>query len=53
MKNAKYRGIPCLFDENTGEMKDINLFYSFLIDIAMWIDINIFEVEEFPIWIED
>ena len=50
--NAKYRGIPCWYNKFNEEIKGKNLFYDILIDIAIWIDINIIEVEEFPIWIE-
>ena len=52
IKSARYRGIPCWYDNITEEIKGKNLIYDLLIDIALYIDVNIIEVEEFPIWIE-
>ena len=53
MKKARYRGIPAYFDVFTGELKGRNWFYDLLIDVNVWLDVNIFLVEEFPIWIEE
>jgi hypothetical protein len=51
-RNASYRGIPCWFNPINDELKGKNKLYEFLLVIMLWIDINIFEVEEFPIWVE-
>lgn len=51
-RNAKYRGIPCYLNPINNEIIGKNFFYEFLIDIIMWFDINIFMVDEFPIWVE-
>ena len=53
IRNARYRGIPCWFDLETEELIGKNWFYDFLVDINVWLDINVFDVEEFPIWIEE
>ncbi len=53
MKKAKYRGIPAYFDINTMELIGRNWFYDLLIDVNVWIDVNIVGVEAFPIEIED
>jgi len=53
MKKAYYRSIPAYYNLETGELIGRNWFYSLLIDINIWIDINIIQVEEFPILIEE
>lgn len=52
MSKAKYRNIPCYYDIDTGDIKGRSIFYDLLLDCMIWIDINLFEVEEFPIWVE-
>ena len=51
-KNARYRGIPCRYDNVSEEIEGNNWFYDILIEIMIWIDININQIEEFPIWVE-
>lgn len=52
-KNAKYRGWPCWYDPIDSEIIGKNWFYSIMIDINIWLDVEIFQVEAFPIEIED
>lgn len=52
MRRALYRKIPCYFDKETNEIIGRNKFYDILLDIVIWFDLNILQVEEFPIWIE-
>lgn len=51
-RNARYRGIPCYWNPINDEITGRNWFYDLLIDAMMWIDINIFDVDEFPLWVE-
>jgi hypothetical protein len=51
-KNAKYRGVPCWFNPLNNEIKGKNKLYDILIDILVWFDMNVFIVDEFPIWVE-
>ena len=53
MKKARYRGIPCYFDESSGDLEGRNLFYDILVHINVWIDVNIACVESFEIEIEE
>lgn len=50
-QDARYRDIPALYDETTGEPKGKNWFYDILIDINLFIDLRILRLEEPPIWI--
>jgi len=52
MKRAYYRGIPAYFDPETNELIGRNMFYDLLIDINIWIDVYVINIEEFPIHIE-
>lgn len=52
-KKAKYRSIPCYYDTETEELIGRNWFYDMLVEINIWLDLNIFNVDEFPIWIEE
>lgn len=53
MKKAYYRRIPAYYNEETNELRGRNWFYDKLIDINIWIDINIIELDGFPIIVED
>lgn len=53
MKRAYYRSIPAYFNPETFELEGRNWFYSLLIDLNIWIDVNIIKVDEFPILIEE
>ena len=39
-KNAKYRGIPCWYNEDIDELEGKNWLYNILIDINIWVDVN-------------
>lgn len=53
MKNAKYRWIPCWFDEETHEIMGKNWYYDVLIELNIWFDFSVLKLDELPIWIED
>ncbi len=53
MNKAKYRGIPCFFDLETSEIKGQNKFYDLLLDCVIWIDVHVFQVEGFPVLVEE
>jgi hypothetical protein len=53
MLKAYYRKIPAYFNPETNELYGRNWFYNLLITINLWVDVNIVQVEEFPIEIED
>jgi hypothetical protein len=53
MKKAYYRRIPAYFDPETNEIMGRNKFYDILIDINIWIDFQILNLEELPVWIEE
>lgn len=56
MKRGYYRGIPVYVNvENSysAEVKGRNWFYSRLVDIMVWLDVNIFLVDGFDIFIEE
>lgn len=53
MKKAYYRQIPAYFNESTNELEGRNWFYGILIDLNLWFDTYIVEVNEYPIWIEE
>lgn len=53
MKKAYYRRIPCYFNEETNEIIGRNKFYDILIDINIWFDYEILNLEELPVWIEE
>lgn len=50
---AKYRFIPCFYNQFTEDIKGQNKMWDILLDIVLWIDVNIVGVEEFPMWVED
>ena len=52
LKNARYRGIPCYWNPINDEIVGKNWLYDLLIDIALWVDINVINVDEFPLWVE-
>ena len=51
-KKAFYRRIPAYFNEETNDIKGRNCIYDILIDINIWIDLNVIGIEEFPIIVE-
>ncbi len=53
MKKAFYRGIPCYFNPDFGIIEGRNWITDRLLSVMIWIDINVFEVDEFPILIEE
>ncbi len=52
-KKAYYRSIPAYFSLETNELKGRNWFYNILININLWVDVNIIQIEEFPIMMEE
>lgn len=52
MKKATYRSIPCFFNTETGDIKGQNKFYDLMLDIMIWLDVNVFEVDGFPVFVE-
>ena len=50
---AKYAGIPCYFNLETSEIAGRNVFYNILIDIILWIDVNVACVDCFKVDIEE
>jgi hypothetical protein len=53
MKEAYYRSIPCYYDDDTHELHGRNWFYNILLDVTLWFDVEILQIEEFPIWIDE
>jgi len=51
-RNAKYRGIPCWFDESTNEIKGKNWLFDKLIEVNVWFDFEVLQIEELPIWVD-
>lgn len=51
-KLAYYRGIPAYYDVNTDVIKGRNWLYDKLIELNLWWDSEILEVDELPILIE-
>jgi hypothetical protein len=52
IRKAYYRRIPCYFDVLTNELKGRNKFYDILVELNIWFDLTILQLEELPIWIE-
>lgn len=52
IRKAKYHGIPCTFDDETGELQGTNWIYDKLIEFNFWLDVNVFMLDEFPLWVE-
>jgi hypothetical protein len=46
---AKIYGFECYFNENTGEVQGTNWFNEKMIDVFIWIDVNISSNEMFKI----
>lgn len=56
MKKGYYRGIPIWveFENSLGaEIEGRNWFYDILVNIALWIDVEILMVDGFDVWVED
>ena len=53
MKNAYYRKIPCYFDDKTSELIGRNVYWELLLQMTLWFDVQIINIEEFPIYIEE
>lgn len=53
MRKAYYRWIPAYFDLTTNKLMGRNGFYDILLNISIWIDLNILNVEEIPVWFEE
>lgn len=48
-KDARFYGIPCWYNLTTADVIPKNKLCDMLINIAIWIDVNIFQTEEFKI----
>jgi len=56
MKRGYYHGIPVYANVLTGsgvEIEGRNWFYNILVDIMIWIDVEIIMVDGFDVWIEE
>jgi len=53
MKKAYYRNIPCYFNSITNEIMGRNWIYDLLIEINIWIDFTLLNLDEIPILIEE
>lgn len=51
--HAKYRFIPCWFNDFTNDVSGKNKMWNMLLGIVIWIDVNVVGVDEFPLWVED
>lgn len=51
-KNAYYRETPAFYNLKTDDLIGRNWFWDIVIDVEIWIDINIFNIEYFPIWVD-
>lgn len=50
-KKARYRGIPCLFNEDTYDLAATNWFYDIILDVFVWFDavfVGEFRIEILP-----
>ena len=52
IRKAKYRGIPCMFNDTTNELTASNWVYNKFIDLNLWIDTKLLVLDELPIWVE-
>jgi len=56
MKKAYYRGIPIYYNPCNEDIKGRNWFYDILVDIMLWLDVNILFMfnhdDGFRIWME-
>lgn len=52
IRKAKYHSIPCTFDDESGELQGANWIYDKLVEFNFWLDVNVFMLDEFPLWIE-
>lgn len=52
-RKAYYRSIPAYFNPITNDIEGRNWFYDILIEINLWVDVNIVGVEEFPILMKE
>lgn len=50
---AQLYGFNCWFNENTGDVQGTNWFNEKMIDIFIWVDINLTQNDEFKIKIID
>lgn len=52
-KKAYYRSIPAYFNPDTNDIYGRNWICDVLIEINLWIDVEIVGVDEFPILVKD
>lgn len=53
IKKGHYHNIPIFIDLSTGEIEGRNTLYDIAVDIMIFVDTEILQVEEFAIWIEE
>ena len=51
-KLAYYRRIPAYYNPSTDELMGRNWFYDQLIELNVWFDIYVFNLEELPILVK-
>lgn len=51
-RNARYRGIPCWYNPFNNELVGKTWLYDKLLQLAVWFDVYVTEVEEFKVWVE-
>lgn len=52
-KLARYFGVPIYFNQDTNEIEARTDFHEILLEIALWVDINIIGVTAFKITLEE
>ena len=52
IRTAKYHGCKCYFDDETNELQGRNWLWDWLVSINLWLDLNVFGLEELPVWID-
>lgn len=54
-RNGSYRGIPIHIVSITGtetEFYGTNWFYDILVDLNLWWDCSVLQLEDLPIWVD-
>ena len=53
MQKGYYRWIPIYLDPIDNTLQGRNWFYDILVHANIWIDFEILNIDELPIWIEE
>lgn len=51
-KKARYRAIPCFYDDVTDELIGRNWLYDILVSLNVWFDFEALKTEDLPLWVE-